>query len=241
MLLTACGAAVEANAEALPKQDVSMSYVAVDEIVTDEPVISIKVDDVWTLKYTILPYNATDKEVSIEQSVANNLFTVSKFNDSVIVTGKNVGTGVLSLVASNGKFVSYSITVTPPSPPPVEEPVIYDAKAVAEYFNFQAAGYGIRIKYDSEFKGYLLEYDFGVSTDDSLENLKQAAYFFWPFFPKYMMSLGKPYYVYATPTSPAEVDIVLVNSNHSTCAIIYSMIESEHLVATVLIYNNYED
>ena len=243
LMLTACGMPAEAFAAEQQTQYTSQNTAAVievEDIITDTSVITINVGESWTLQYTILPYNATDKSISISMQSANNLFTVAELNGSVVVTGKNIGTGIISLITNNNKFVSYSITVNPATPEPPAEPLIYDAKAVADYFNLQVAEYGLKIKYNFLFKGYVLKYSFGPSIDDSLENLKSAVYFFRPFFPKYMMNLYA-YYLDATSETPAEADIVLVNSNHSTCAILYSMIENEELIATVLIYNNYED
>lgn len=242
-MLTACWSAA-ADGFSAERQSPAESGVAqtqsaqveVERIVTSEPVVELRVGESRKLQYTVLPYGATDKSVSVDLSAACGLVAADEESDgSIVLLGKNVGTGVVSLVSSNGKFVSYSVTVAYAEAVPPEEPTIFGAIDVVRSFNAEAEKRGLDgLRYSVTLDAYVLRRSFGASSDDSLESLKEAAACFVPCFPKYMMILYA-YYFPETYDGPAEADVAFVNSNHSVCALICSKIESGERVCDVMV------
>ena len=132
--------------------------------------------------------------------------------------------------------MSYSITVIPKEEPEPPEPVIYEAVDIANAFNAAAERYGFQVEYNLVYGGWIHEHDFGPNTDESRECLKPAVDFFKPFFPDFVLRFSERY-TESTGSVPTEYRLILVNSNISAIAEIYSCIDNGHLWTYIFIYD----
>jgi len=226
LVLTGCG-----NSSTPPAP--SPEVIEVEGITTDNPVVEVELNDYSLLNYVIWPLNATDKSISVNKAYLDGIADVTIDDDSnVYVKGLVEGTGVLSIVTSNGKYVSYSITVVETEPPIPPEPELPAIDRIAHYFN--AASEDMQVEYILEQSRWFGEKNFGYSTDTSYDNLRTAAYFVKTFLPSYLFRYDENY---GSETGRTEFNLLMVNSNISAAALITSYIEDNNLIAQISIEN----
>jgi hypothetical protein len=209
------------------------SGIEVERITTTEPNVRTTINDSCMLNYTIYPYNATDKSITVDTSNLDSTvatITVDDYN-YVFVWGKAEGTGSLRLITSNGKSVSYNITVIDPEPIPDPDSELSTIDKIAKYYNEKAAAseYDGVYYYDS-LHYWWNEYDFGHCAEPSQQVLGLPVQIFKSFLPEYMFRYDEKY-------DGTEHRLVMVNSNISAACEIYSYIEDETLIVEVVIYN----
>jgi len=224
-------------------------YVPVENITTNEPTIVIEEEEYKSLNYLIYPENATNKTLTINDIKLNGVVVVTTHTiNEIIIYGMKAGTGILSLVSENNRAVSYNITVTPYNPdhlPP--EPETTDAVDINNYFNTRLEPYGLETEYIKKEsrggvyleEGWYLLYKFGVSTDDSLENLRAKLYIFKEFLPSFLFKFNETYRVASEGNDSAQYTLVMVNSNISAVVTIYSFIEDGAPCVEIFIYDYY--
>ena len=201
-------------------------------IVTNESVVRATTSDSYLLQYSILPASATNKKVIVDDTYLGGIAEVTvddRYN--VFVWGKVEGTGILSLCLSNGKFVSYSITVINTEPGPGPDPTISTIDRIANHFN-ENAGDEMQVYYWAETKQWEGEKNFGPATDTSRQTLGSAAYFVRTFLPDYLFRYNE---TYGEETGRVEFFLAMVNSNISAVAEITSYVDAGNLIAKIVI------
>ena len=204
-------------------------------IVTNESVVRATTSDSYLLQYSILPVSATNKKVYVDETYLGGIAEVTvddRYN--VFVWGKIEGTGILSLCLSNGKFVSYSITVIDTEPGLSPDPTVSTIDRIANHFNEAAAGSDIEVYYYAEDKHWFGEKDFGYCTDDSRQVLGSTTYFIKSFLPDYLFRYDE---TYGNESGRTEFLLTMVNSNISAAVEIKSYVENETLKAEIIIGN----
>ena len=232
LLLTGCGPISQPDYAIVtePTNDI----IEVESITTDEPVVNEYIGEPHMLRYSIYPYSATDKTITVDDTYLNNVakITVDDFNH-VFIWGEREGTGVVSIITSNNKFVSYSIKIFAIEESP-DSLTIHKADDVAEYFNEAAAEYDIAVHYNLEGQSWNLLYSFGVVTEISKEILGNAVHFFKQFLPNYLLRYNEKY-IEASILSDATYTLIMVNPTISTVAEIWSYVENEELLTQICI------
>jgi len=230
-LLTGC---VTANDPAWHTVDVSTTdYVEVQNITTPEPDVRTTINDSCMLRYTIYPYNATDKSIRVDTMGADDIISIiiDDYN-SVFVWGKSRGNCTIRLIASNGKSVEFDVTVIDPehSSDPNPDTDLSTVDRIAKHFNEAAADYGITIYYYLDLECWWLKRNFGPCSTPTQQTLGEAVYFFRPFLPDYLFRYDEKY-------DGTEYRLVMVNSNISAAVEIYSYVEDGNLFAEVVIFS----
>ena len=230
--LTGCGktAAVQTQVNA---------DIPVESIVTTMPVISLREDEACILHYSILPYNATDKSIAIDTTSLRGIGTIRiDPSNNILFLASSAGTGIVSLVTTNNKFVSYSITVTAADPIDPIEPVIKTPEDVANYFNtYSTCG---QIEYYGEFDYWFLHCNFGNVPGVSEQILLTATNAIRDFLPLkgvvedgYLTNHGGPVF-----SSIGHLLTLDVSPNWSAIVFIISYVEDSILYADIYICDN---
>lgn len=207
--------------------------IEVESITTDKPMVTANTSNSCALHYTIRPYNASDKSITVDTTYLKDIadITVDDYYH-VFVWGKKEGSGLVSLTTSNGKYVSFSITVIDTEPAPSPDPEVRQIDRIANYINDTGASEGVSVHYILEQEHWVGQKNFGYSTDDSRANLERATYFVKAFLPNYLFRYAE---TYGDETGRNELELLMVNSNISVAVLITSYIENENLITDILI------
>ena len=241
-MLAGCGTSTSALAQEPAASE--PAAIAVSEITTNHPVVELEEDAVYTLQYTIHPVNATDKSVRVDLTNAQGIVEaiVDEFN-TVILVGRNAGTGVVSIITSNDKFVSYSVSVWSKYRE-AEEPLVYKAEDVVKYYNESGSPYGyVSYTEEPDYVGWQTYYDCGPETDTSWTTLIEPIRDARQYLPLkglvesgFLMHLGDGY-LEATEDTDAYYRSVEVSSNMFAAVSLFSYIENGHLILNICIYD----
>ena len=247
-MLTGCGTSTQALAHEAQNTTVETpNVVEVTNITTDKPIVEIEVGELYILRYTILPTNATDKSVYIDLTYAQDVVEVEEDEDDkslMMIRGKLHGTGVVSIITNNGKFVSYSVTVTATQPEPPIEPLVYEAEDVVEYYNGCTPYEPVIYVETEDYVGWKAQYNYGASSDDSKYTLVEPLLDIVDYLPLIYNPLingflicNKNDYQPATEDSIAHYRYVAVSSNHFAAVTVFVYISENELMLDLLIYD----
>jgi len=246
-LLAGCGSTTQALATDSINGFVGSEIIEVDRIYTDTPFVSLEVDEPYLLRYYILPTNATDKSVRIDTTYSQDVVTVEYDEEvgGIVAVGRASGSGIVSLITTNGKFVSYSFDVRPKIDPPADQPLVYKAEDVVEYYNSRTPYEPVEYVEKEDYVGYEAYYDLGYSDVDDEEILFEPIRSIRRYFPLkdivdddswILMHLGDGYYS-GTQERKSYYVSVEVSSNHFAAVSLFCYVEDSRLILNVCIYD----
>lgn len=245
-MLTGCGTSMQALAQEAQNTAIETpNVVEVINITTDQPIVELHVNETYLLQYTVLPENATDKSVTVDLTYATHVVVERDAEDESIIMliGKFQGTGIVSLITNNGKFVSYTVTVYPAPPTPPVEPLVYEAENVAEYYNYYTPYEPVEYISTLQFTGWGITYDYGpapsvIGLATVMEPIREVR----KYLPisgirknGYLYHLGDGYY--KSPTDVYYYLSVEVSSNWFAAVSLFCYVSEGNLVLDLLIYD----
>lgn len=246
-MLTGCGTSTQALAQEAQNATVETpNVVEVTNITTDQPIVELHVNETYLLQYTVLPENATDKSVTVDLTYATHVIVERDTEDESIIMliGKFQGTGIVSLITNNGKFVSYTVTVYPAPPIPPVEPVVYEAEDVAIYYNAHTPYEPVEYVSVPEFTGWGITYDYGPASPTDYKLLIDTVQDIRHYLPisgivpgGYLLKRSDSNYYRATSSGI----IYFRSTDHSPNGFaevsIFCYVSEGHLVADIMIYD----
>lgn len=252
-LLAGCGTSTQALAVDSINTPQSSEIIEVDRIYTDTPFVTLEVDEPYLLRYYILPTNATDKSVRIDMTYSQDVVTVEYDEEvgGIVANGRASGSGIVSLITTNGKFVSYSFDVVPKIDPPADQPLVYKVEDLVEYYNSRTPYEPVEYVEKEDYVGYEAYYDFGPATVATEDALREPVDIVRNYLPSkdivekrenytsadwWTMCIRKGYFAGTYDCEPYYVSVD-VSSNMFAAVSLFSWIDDGRVILNICIYD----